>query len=97
MGAKYGLTPWSTAGVNVVGSFTLGAIMAQNNSFSPRTKLLLGTGFCGAFTTFSTFSFDVVTFLVAGQYWKAFAYASSTNVLSIGAAMLGYKFCRRPR
>lgn len=53
---------WTTLAVNIVGGFLIGVLAAyftfQQNS--PLLKLLLITGFCGGFTTFSTFSLDVV-------------------------------------
>ena len=58
-------------------------------SLSPRTKLMLGIGFCGSFTTFSTFSVDVVNWIQAGQTNKAFAYVVSNNVGGIAAAATG--------
>ena len=53
-GQKYGLVPWSTMIINATGSFILGSLAAQQPS--NKTMLLFGTGYCGAFTTFSTFS-----------------------------------------
>jgi fluoride ion exporter CrcB/FEX len=45
---KYGLNPWSTVGINIFGSFILGAVTANQSRLSPRSSLLIGTGFCGA-------------------------------------------------
>ena len=80
--------PWATVGVNVVGSFVLGAITASS-SLPPRTKLLFGTGLCGAFTTYSTFAVDFVGMLEARELGRAAAYIGASNGLSIGAALLG--------
>jgi hypothetical protein len=55
--------PWGIAGVNIFGSFLLGAVTVSS-ALSPTMKLMLGTGFCGAYTTFSTYSVDVVGGLV---------------------------------
>ena len=49
------IAPFHIVGVNMVGSCVLGAIAATPN-LSPTNRALLGTGFCGALTTFSTFS-----------------------------------------
>jgi CrcB protein len=51
---KKGLTPWSTGVINIIGSTILGAVVGRQ--VSSNVSLLVGTGFCGAFTTFSTFS-----------------------------------------
>lgn len=56
---KNGLTPWSTCAINVLGSTILGGVAGRQ--ISPSMSLLIGTGFCGSFTTFSTFS--VVCFI----------------------------------
>lgn len=91
----FGLAPMSVLGINVLGSFALGAVAAKTKSLPPKASLLLGTGFCGSFTTFSTFSVDVINYLEKGNYGKAALYISSTNLLSIGAAVLAYKTLRR--
>jgi len=57
--------------------------------FSPRTKLMLGVGFCGSFTTFSTFSVDVVTWLSKGETTKAVSYVAANNVGGFVAAAAG--------
>lgn len=56
---------------------------------TPRSKLLLGVGMCGSFTTFSTFSVDIVTWFMAGNTTKAVTYLVTNNVGGIGAAAIG--------
>jgi CrcB protein len=51
-------------------------------------------GACGAFTTFSTFSMDVVTMIEAEQFAKAAAYVGVNNIGSVGAALGSYKFAK---
>ncbi len=60
--------PWGTCVVNVSGSFVLGLIsgLALYHAFPGDAKLVLGTGFCGAYTTFSTFTFETVRLAEAG-------------------------------
>ena len=84
---KRGQGPTAILMINVLGSFILGGVTAT----VPATPaaLLFGTGFCGAFTTFSTFSVDAITMIRAGQMERAAAYVAGTNVLSIGAAYAG--------
>jgi fluoride exporter len=56
---------------------------------TPRAKLMLGVGFCGSFTTFSTYSLDVVQWIAAGQSTKAATYVVTNNVAAIAAAASG--------
>ena len=65
--------PWGTLTVNVVGSAVLGAVAgALSRTGQPQwVQTLVGTGFCGALTTFSTFSFETLRLLEAGAGAKA--------------------------
>lgn len=56
---------------------------------TPRTKLMMGVGFCGSFTTFSTYSVDIATWLAQGKTSKAFSYIAVNNVGGIVAAAAG--------
>jgi CrcB protein len=60
--------PWGTCVINISGSFVLGVLtgLALYHAFSTDAKLVLGTGFCGAYTTFSTFSFETIRLAEAG-------------------------------
>jgi CrcB protein len=80
--------PWGTLTVNVAGSFLLGvfASLAATGSLSSGGLALLGTGFCGGFTTYS--SFAVQTHDLGDR--RGLAYAAATVVLSLGAAALGW-------
>lgn len=83
---------WGTMSVNVVGSFVLGVI-AGLGAFGDEAdgwRLVLGVGFCGGYTTFSTAMVDVVT-LVRDQRWAAAAVnLCGTLVVGIAAAVLGF-------
>ncbi len=57
-------------GINMIGSFALGTIIAQGSSIKRTKVLCLGTGFCGAFTTFSTFSVDIVLLFDKGKCYS---------------------------
>ncbi|MHA1539020.1 MAG: fluoride efflux transporter CrcB [Alphaproteobacteria bacterium] len=89
--------PYGTLVVNVLGSFLIGVI-AGLDAFAfhiPReVKLLLITGFLGGFTTFSTFSLDVVTLLERGTYRPAFLYIGVSLIVSCAALWLGLRMCR---
>jgi CrcB protein len=58
-------------------------------------KLLLGVGFCGSFTTFSTFSVDVMNMLSRGEMIKAGSYVIANNVGGIAAAACGMSVARK--
>jgi CrcB protein len=92
--ASHRARPWATVGVNVLGSFVLGCATASTN-LPRRTKLLLGTGVCGAFTTFSAFSVDVVGFLEAERFAAAAGYVCATNAGAVSAALAGFAVARR--
>lgn len=70
--------PWATLLVNVVGAFILGAVYTR----SPR---FLGTGFCGALTTFSTMQVELLELPVL----EAVAYGTASIVLGLTAVHLG--------
>jgi CrcB protein len=91
------LTGWHTAGINVMGSFLLGGILssASSHAMHDRRKLLWGVGFCGSFTTFSTFSVDVMTMLNKGHATRALSYVLANNVGGFCAAAAGHMMARR--
>jgi len=76
--------PWGTLVVNVVGSFLLGVLTAQ--SLDDGAIALLGTGFCGGFTTYSAFAVKTHERGPAGGT----AYAGVTLLLALPACALGY-------
>ena len=79
--------PWATFFINVAGSVILGFVAAAYlNHPDPARRnwyLLLGTGFCGGFTTFSTFSYETLKLLEDGKPWAAIAYSLSSVVLRL--------------
>jgi CrcB protein len=85
----------ATLTVNVVGSFILGCVAGGVQPGSDGV-LLLGTGFCGAFTTFSTYAVDTVKLVEVGKYVPAVLYAVSSNFLCLGAALAGMRFTSSP-
>ena len=63
--------PWATTLVNIIGSIVIGILFAyfeRNLNISNEVKLLLTTGFCGGFTTFSSFSIEILTLIDEGGY-----------------------------
>jgi CrcB protein len=80
--------PWGTLAVNVVGSFVLGAVLGAVPPGAP-ARLLLGTGLCGGFTTFSAFSAEAVALAERGQAGRAAAYVAASVALGVLAAAAG--------
>ncbi|WP_017586408.1 fluoride efflux transporter CrcB [Nocardiopsis ganjiahuensis] len=79
--------PWATLLVNTVGSLILGALMAL--PLSPGATALLGTGLCGALTTYSTFAYETVQLTRAGSRGRALLYVLANLCLGLGSAWLG--------
>ena len=85
---------WSTVGINIAGSFLLGLLVA-GSWFDRDVREALGVGFLGGFTTFSTFSVQVVMDVDGGQPGRAFAYLAASVVGGLAAAAAGYALGRR--
>jgi CrcB protein len=85
--------PWGTFLVNLVGSMLLGAIIktADMVVVSTEVRAMLTIGFCGSFTTFSTFTFETVTLLQKGLYLRAAVYALGSLVLGLIGLWLGMR------
>jgi fluoride exporter len=84
--------PYGTLIVNIIGCFIIGVLYSlehKANIISSETKLLLVTGFCGGFTTFSSFSLDCFGLLKDGQFLYVMAYVSLSVVLGFLATYLG--------
>lgn len=88
-----GMFPFATLIINVSGSFLLGIFLAwldtRTQTVAPEVKLLFATGFCGAYTTFSTFATDTIGLAHGGHAGTALIYVLATNGLCLGAALLG--------
>jgi fluoride exporter len=85
---------WATVGINVVGSFLLGLLVAEQ-WFSRDVREALGVGFLGGFTTFSTFSVQVVLDVDGGAPWRATAYVVASVAGGVAGAAAGYALGRR--
>lgn len=83
--------PWGTFTVNVVGCLILGTLTgaAAAGAASSRLQLLLGTGLCGALTTYSTFSYETLRLAQQGARFLAAANVAASVVAGLGAAFAG--------
>ncbi len=84
--------PFGTFAVNIAGCFLIGlfnALADKNNMLSPEWRLALTTGFCGGFTTFSTFANENMNLFGNGDYLYFSIYIILSIVLGIAAVVLG--------
>jgi len=94
MGATF---PWGTLVINVTGSIVLGFIMhyaLSTQSVSVELRALLTTGFCGGYTTFSTFSYETIALMEDGQWPRAALYVLLSVGLSLIATFFGFVAAR---
>lgn len=77
--------------INILGSFLL-AFFLQSNDLNPNTKLIITTGFMGAFTTYSTFSYEIFTHYTSNSMLYSMFYAFLMLFLSLTATILGFYF-----
>ncbi|MBW5448778.1 fluoride efflux transporter CrcB [Cohnella sp. CFH 77786] len=94
--AAASLFPWGTFVINATGSFLLGVLFTlHTRDLIPLwTWLLLGTGFCGAYTTFSTFGYEAVKLLERRRLGLAAAYALGSAAIGLLIAWLGMSLVR---
>ena len=102
---RYGLSllpistkfPWGTLLANLAGALIIGFLAgwaARVSHFPPELNLLLKTGFCGGFTTFSTFSLEAVTLFQNGRYLLGGAYVLLSVALCVAGVLLGQCLAR---
>lgn len=85
--------PAGTLFVNVTGSLLLTFLygLLENIAAPPQWRVLLGIGFCGGYTTFSTFSYESVRLLQDGEWTRATVYMLTSVIGSVLAAVLGFR------
>jgi CrcB protein len=92
--------PWITFAENLLGTFLLGYFVTRLQERLPLSayrRPLLGTGFCGAFTTFSTVQVELLTMLDAHRYGLAAGYAAASVAFGYASLHLATAFARRTR
>jgi fluoride exporter len=86
-----GVFPWGTVLINVTGSLVLGVVLgASSGNGVDALVALLGTGFCGGFTTFSSFGFETVRLAEEGDHVQAVANVTASVALGLLAAFAGW-------
>ncbi len=107
--SRYALTGWThsvlghrfaygTLAVNVVGSFLIGLVMQAALSadlLSREARVAVTVGFLGAFTTFSTFSYETMKAIEDGEWTEAGANVTLNVLLCLGATWLGFLAARQ--
>lgn len=89
--------PFGTLLINVTGCLLLGVVSGlsvERGAISQDLRLLVGIGFCGAFTTFSAFGYETMVLLKSESYMQAFGYLALSNLLGLAAVFLGYSLTR---
>lgn len=88
--------PYGTFAVNVIGCFIIGIIYALSTrgAVVPEWRILLATGFCGGFTTFSSFSYETLTLIQEGQVFNPLLYLGTSVLFGLFAAYLGILLIR---
>lgn len=94
LGASF---PWGTIAINITGSLLLGFLIRYalaTPAISLEVRAMLTVGFCGGYTTFSSYSYETVVLLEEGQFGRATAYAVGSVVLALLATFAGMMLAR---
>ena len=89
--------PYGTLTINVLGSFVLGFFLVWTTEravVDPRWRLLIAVGFCGGYTTFSSYAYETVAFFEQGQWMLMTANFVSNNLLACVAIVAGMALAR---
>ena len=93
MPIKAGQIPWATFLANLLSCILIGILVGimESKLLDEEAKWLLIVGFCGGFSTFSTFSIEIFQLIQNGYFWTAFAYILVSILLCLAGIWLGIK------
>jgi CrcB protein len=94
---RMGSFPWGTLLINITGSLLLGFLMRYalaTPALSVEVRLMLTTGFCGGYTTFSSYSYETAVLIEEGQFGRAAVYAISSVLVALFAIFVGFMLAR---
>jgi CrcB protein len=89
--------PYGTLIINIVGSFIVGFFIIWTSErvlLDPRWRLLVVVGFCGSFTTFSSYAFETMSYFEQGQWGLMLTNFLSNNLLCLSSALAGMALAR---
>lgn len=89
--------PWGTLIINVTGSFVLGFFLAWTSErvlADPRWRPFVAVGFCGAYTTFSSYSYETFSLFEQGHYSLAAGNFAANNLLALAGVVAGIVLAR---
>ena len=89
--------PAGTLLINILGSFIVGLFIVWTSErvlLDPRWRLLVVVGFCGSFTTFSSYAFETMAYFEQGQWGLMLTNIFSNNLLCLGGALAGMALAR---
>jgi CrcB protein len=89
--------PYGTLFINIIGSFIVGFFViwtTERALVDPRWRLLVVIGFCGSFTTFSSYAFETMSYFENGQWGLMLANVLTNNVLCLGGVLAGMALAR---
>jgi CrcB protein len=89
--------PYGTLAINVLGSFVLGFFLSwttERTIVDPRWRLLIAVGFCGGYTTFSSYAYETVAFFQQGQWTLMAVNFFANNLLACVAVVAGMALAR---
>ncbi len=89
--------PWATFAVNLAGAFVLGYVAVRLGDRLDHRRLFIGTGVCGALTTFSTMQFEILEMLDAHAYLLAGGYVIASVTLGLACVAVAANLARRAR
>jgi CrcB protein len=89
--------PYGTLFINIIGSFIVGFFLIWTTErvlIDPRWRLLIVIGFCGSFTTFSSYAFETMAYFDHGRWGLMAVNILSNNILCLGGALAGMALAR---